>query len=232
MSLSTEALNLLLLFLPGAISSAVLTTALRRKTPEPLRRLLEAVAFTLVATTVLALVGALLGHAPVLPPIALEAGRLVVRAGGAWTLVALVAVAVLLPLPVARILSRDRHMALLRRLGVTSRTSRDSIWADVFTEQGDRFVVLELDDGRRLQGYPRYWSDDPADGFVYLSRPAWLVRTDEGTEAGVEVRETGQHGLLIHRDEIRWIEFQPAMPHDDEHTWSEYGPGNEDRDDG
>ena len=167
-----------------------------------------------------------------LPPIALEAGRLVVRNGGAWTLVALMAVAVLLPLPVARILSRDRHMALLRRLGVTSRTFRDSIWADVFTEQGDRFVVFELDDGRRLQGYPRYWSDDPADGFVYLSRPACLVRAGEATEAGAEVRETGQHGLLIHRDEIRWIEFQPAMPHDDEQARPVHGSGNEDRDDG
>ena len=214
MTFSTEALNLLLLFLPGAISSAVLTTALRRKTPEPLRRLLETIAFTLAATTVLALGGALLGRPPVLPPIVLEAGRLLVREGGGWTLIALVGVAILLPLPVARVLSRDRHMALLRRLGVTSRTSRDSTWEDVFTEQGDRFVVLELLDGRRLQGYPRYWSDDPVEGFVYLSRPAWLVRaeTDDGT--GVEVRETGQHGLLIHRDELRWIEFQPSMPHD------------------
>ena len=227
MTFSDEALALLLLFLPGAISSAVLTTALRHRTPEPLRRLLKAVAFTLAATTVLALGGAALGHAPMLPPIALEAERLVVRNGGAWTLVALVAVAVLLP--VARILSRDRHMALLRRLGVTS---RDSIWADVFTEQRDRFVVLELDDGRRLQGYPRYWSDDPADGFVYLSRPAWLVRVGEGTEVDVDVRETGQHGLPIHRDEIRWIEFQPAMPHDDEQARPEHGSGNEDRDDG
>ncbi len=214
MNLSTEALNLLLLFLPGAISSAVLTTALRRRTPEPLRHLLEAIAFTLVATTVLALAGALVGRTPVLPPIALEAGRLVVRDGGTMTLVALVALAVLLPLPVARVLSADLHMAVLRRLGVTSRTSRDSTWEDVFTEQGDRFVVLELADGRRLQGYPRYWSDDPAEGFVYLSRPAWLVRVEDEDGARVDVRETGQHGLMIHRDELRWIEFQPSMPHD------------------
>lgn len=113
-------------------------------------------------------------------------------------------------------LARDQHMALLRRLGITSRSSRDSTWEDVFTEQGDRFVVLELVDGRRLQGYPRNGSDDPGEGFVCLSRPAWLVRA-EGEEGATrdEVRDTGQHGLLIHRDEVRWVEFQSRMPHDE-----------------
>ena len=217
MNVSTEALNLLLLFLPGAISSWVLTTALRRRTPEPLHRLLEAIAFTLATTTLLALAGAAIGAPPVLPPLALEAGRLAVRDGGGLTLAALLMLAVLLPLPIARALTRDRHMALLRRLGITTRTSRDSTWEDVFTEQGDRFVVLELADGRRLQGYPRYWSDNPEEGFVYLSRPAWLVRTEgEGGTAADVLRDTGQHGLLIHRGELRWVEFQPRMPHDRE----------------
>lgn len=212
MNLSTEALDLLLLFLPGVISSAVLTAALRRRTVEPLQRLIEAVGFTLAVTAVLALIGLVPGvGAPVLPAIGLEAGRLVVRDGGAWSIPVALALSVLLPLPIARVLSTDTHMALLRRLGVSQRTSRASTWEDVFAEQGDRFVVLELRDGRRLQGYTRYWSDDPAEGLLYVTKPAWLVRDDDERDR-VDVVETGQHGLMIHRDELRWIEFQHRMP--------------------
>lgn len=40
-----------------------MTTALRREAPEPLHRLLETIALTLVATTSLALMGAVVGAA-------------------------------------------------------------------------------------------------------------------------------------------------------------------------
>ena len=204
MNLSIETLNVLLLFFPGLLASAVLKGVLKRSDIDATQRLIEAILFTIVITVA---VTALTDTPLFARAVTLADGELGVAPGtwGAFALTALLAV--LVPLPIAAVLSRYWHMKGLRRLGVTSRTSRGSIWEEAFVEQGNRFVVLHLTDGRRLQGFPMYWSPDPADGFIFLDQPAWIVWR-EGIEED-EVVPTGQHGTLVHRSETRFIEFQP-----------------------
>ena len=203
MSLSIETLNVLLLFFPGLLASVVLKVVLKRPDVDATQRLIEAILFTIVITVTVAA----LSDAPLFArAITLADGTLGV-APGTWGAFALTtALAVLLPLPVAAVLSRDGHMKLARRLGVTLQTSRQSIWEEVFIEEGERFIVAHLTDGRRLQGFPMYWSPDPADGFVFLDRPAWIVWNE--AEARDEIVETGQYGTLLHRSDTQFIEFQ------------------------
>lgn len=63
----------------------------------------------------------------------------------------------------------------LRSLGFTERTSRSSIWNDVFEgdEQGTS-VQVELADGRSVQGIVRFYSDTAEEASVFLVNARWI----------------------------------------------------------
>ena len=90
-------------------------------------------------------------------------------------------------------------MRALRFLKVTNRTSRETAWDDVFTN-ADRYITVHLHDGRRLTGWPMYYSNSPDEGFVYLYNPAWINEKNE-------YEETLVHGTLINKENIDFIEF-------------------------
>ncbi len=70
---------------------------------------------------------------------------------------------------------------LLRRMGITERTSRSSIWNDVFQFNGDpQIVQVELADGRSLQGVVRFYSDTAEESSIYLTDARWIAEEGEG----------------------------------------------------
>jgi len=207
MNLTAQTLNLLTFFFPGLIASAVLNVARPRGSADGLQRLIEAILFTVTIAAIVPLLLSIVDLQTVLQPLTLETERLSVRPGGWPTFALSTVLAVLLPLPIAAILSRDRHMRLLRWLRISDRSSRESTWSQVFGEQGDRFVVVHLNDGRRLQGYPMYYSETQEEGVLYLDQPAWIVDDIENENEQIAV-ETDQHGVLIHRTEFQLVEFQ------------------------
>ncbi|MEA3276353.1 MAG: DUF6338 family protein, partial [Pseudomonadota bacterium] len=99
----------------------------------------------------------------------------------------------------------DHLHGLLRRLKITTKTSRSNTWNDAFVTQ-DRYVIVTLKDGRRIRGYPTMFSNDPAEGFVYLYNPAW-VNDDKSDDAELDYYESNCHGFLLNRDNIDLIEF-------------------------
>ena len=91
-------------------------------------------------------------------------------------------------------------MRLLRRLKVTNKTARDTVWLDVFTDQ-KRYLIVNLSDGRRVFGWPMYFSDTPKEGNLYLYDPSWI--TENGDYIDLDI-----HGLfLVKADNIDSIEF-------------------------
>jgi hypothetical protein len=91
-------------------------------------------------------------------------------------------------------------MKVLRWLGVTAKTARDATWLDVFGEQR-RYVIVNLNDQRRVFGWPMYYSDTRKEGLLYLQDPAWINPDLTYTDLGV-------HGLLLLRtNDIFSIEF-------------------------
>ncbi|MDB2686973.1 DUF6338 family protein [Mariniblastus sp.] len=63
---------------------------------------------------------------------------------------------------------------ILNTLGITSRTSRPNSWFSAFHNR-QRYIVLHLKNGRRLQGWPNEWPDDPAKGHFLMEKPAWIL---------------------------------------------------------
>ena len=82
---------------------------------------------------------------------------------------------------------------------LTHRTARDNTWIDIFFDQR-RYVEVTLTDGRRLFGWPLYYSSHPEEGLLYLQDPAWI---DNG-----EYVDLNAHGILLtSKDRIESIVF-------------------------
>ena len=73
----------------------------------------------------------------------------------------------------AWITNHDTLLTWLRRKGFTQRTSRMSVWNDVFhTFEGT--VQIGLRDGRMVRGWLRCYSDEAEDSSFFLEAAAWV----------------------------------------------------------
>jgi len=118
-------------------------------------------------------------------------------------------IAVFLALLISCIITNDISGTLFRKLRLTQRTSRSSLWADVFHQYGG-VVLVHLGDGRRVEGWLRYYSDEPAPSSLFLVNAAWV--TDENKLILID----GPGIFITQEMDIRIIEFlhlkQPETP--------------------
>ena len=108
--------------------------------------------------------------------------------------------AVFFALVVGASITHDFHMRILRWMRLTYRTARDSTWIDIFIDQR-RYVEVAFTDGRRLFGWPLYYSNHPDEGLLYLYDAAWI----DGDGKYVDL---DAHGILLtKKDDIESIVF-------------------------
>jgi hypothetical protein len=95
----------------------------------------------------------------------------------------------------AFLIQRD-SLRFLRRIRLTDRTTRSSIWNDVLQDI-DGVAQVELSDGRSVIGWVAYYSDDPDEASIFLERAAWVkTGTDElESIAGPGILLTKQAGI-------------------------------------
>lgn len=74
-----------------------------------------------------------------------------------------------------------------RRIGLTERTSRNSIWNDTFQDvrqqvkpEAGSIVQVELEDGRRVMGIVWFYSDTADECSVFLQNAQWV--SEDGGE--------------------------------------------------
>ena len=103
------------------------------------------------------------------------------------------ALAVGLPLLLGLSITNDAHMKILRKLGITASTARINTWLDILIDQR-RYVVVTFTDGRRLFGWPEYYSNDTAEGLLYISDPAWIEDDGNYSDLGVHGHSPHQQG--------------------------------------
>ena len=97
---------------------------------------------------------------------------------------------------------------------MTKRTARGSLWLYVFHEKYSlskdfkekreivgAYLIIEMKDGRRVYGWPEYFSDDFNEGPVlFLTRACWLL--DDNKEIDIPYP-----GIMIMGSEIQSIQF-------------------------
>lgn len=203
MKITHETLAILLLLMPGFISSILLNVVLARKPADATSRVIEALVFSFL---IYALMSPLYQGAPL---------QLVSTSSGTSTSYRLVTsyvpllgsllLSVLLPLGISLFIRKDLHMRTLRTLRITSHTARENTWQDVFLDKVC-YIVLNLKDGNRVFGWPEYYSKDPEEGLLYLQDPAWLE--DDGT-----YRDMNTSGILmVNKESIDSICFTHLKP--------------------
>jgi len=196
--LAADTLGVFLLLVPGFVSSVILNAIVVRKPRPNLHDIIEALVFSFVIYVCLV---PFFGIDPVALEMTADGNRTFYRpVVDAWFLVAMLGLGVLLAVGVGASIINDFHMALLRRLRITARTARDNTWLDIFIDQR-RYVVVTLTDGRRLFGWPQYYSNDSEEGLIYLFEPAWI--DDDG-----QYVDLGVHGILLtNKDQIETVAF-------------------------
>ena len=198
MRLTTETLTLFLLLVPGFVSSAVLNAIVVRRTTGRIGHVVEALVFSFLIYACLA---PFFGGSPVSVEITPADDRTTYRptVDPSFVIWAM-GLAVLFALVAGASITHDFHMRILRWMRFTHRTARDNTWIDIFIDQR-RYVEVTLTDGRRLFGWPLYYSNQPEEGLLYLQDPAWI----DGDGRYVDL---DAHGILLtKKDSIESIVF-------------------------
>jgi hypothetical protein len=118
--------------------------------------------------------------------------------------------------------THDYHMRFARKIKITRRTSRPSIWQDVFHDKYQQkkkdpkeeeeakgpYVMVHLTDGRMIYGWPEYFSDDYREGpVVFVTDAQWI--SEDG-----KAKEIPYPGIMVNSSEIRFVQFY--LPEEEE----------------
>ena len=193
-NLFSQATPLLLFLLPGFLSAWIFYGLTAHPKPSQFERTIEALVFTFVVKGITGAIKTGL----------VAAGSFI--AVGVWndesqTVWSIVAASAL-GIGVAAAVNKDTFHSWLRRRGFTSRTSYPSEWFCVL-DSNPAYVILQLQDGRRLTGWPKEWPVNPSTGQFYMQQPAWI------DENGYVVDLANLDGIIVHATDVRWVEVFP-----------------------
>ena len=198
---SYQALNVLIFLLPGFVATAFLDALTVPGKRTDFQRFVSALMLTFVIYIIYVLV---LDNTPVLLMEQDQNGVKVygiqlVKGAMVWLFIITVAISILLAVSI----NHDLHMKIFRKIGITKRTSRVSVWHDVFMDQ-KHYVVVNFEDGRRIVGWPEHFCDDVNERSLFLSSSAW-IDTSGDEQKKIEL---DNHGILITDNaKISTIEF-------------------------
>ncbi|MCK9296342.1 MAG: DUF6338 family protein [Desulfobulbaceae bacterium] len=202
MTLTVEALNILLLLLPGFLSGQIFYSLFQSGDVSVSKRISDAIIFSFV---IYIIVSAITSWEPLAFVDSVNARLKYSFSENGWLVLSTLSLTVILPIIVGAIYHSDLIHSILRKLNITTKTSRKNTWNDAFLSQ-NRHVIVTLKDDRRIRGYPTMFSTDPNEGYIYLYNPAW-INDDKKDEKEPDYIESNCHGFLLNRDNIDLIEF-------------------------
>ena len=197
MDVSKDILALLTQLMPGFLTAWVVYGLTTYTKPSQFERIVQALIYSFMVSALVA----------VAEPLLLLAGQFV-RLGTWDSSAELIASAVLaLALGFLRsfFMKNDVFFRQARRLGLTSRTPFPSEWYGAFSARPPRYVVLHLEGGRRITGYPIEWPTEPTSGHFKLTDAAWL--DDLNNEIPLDTNDS----ILIAAKQVEMVKFLKNM---------------------
>jgi hypothetical protein len=201
-NIGLQALVVLVVLLPGFLCARIVQSLCARKDQSDFDKVTEALVYSFVVYMAYSLVFRSL-------PVALhiegkgEAQRYSIEFRGHLLLV-LTGLASGIGLLSGYLITNDLLGEWLRKLRLTQRTSRPSVWNDTFAHYGG-YAQVGLADGRQIVGWVRYYSDRPEAPSLFLEDAAWV--TPDGGYASID----GPGILLTESSGVRHVMFlRPA----------------------
>lgn len=193
MEVSKDILALLSQLMPGFLTAWVVYGLTTYTKPSQFERIVQALIYSFIVKALVVAVESML----------LLAGRLVLL--GVWDhsieVIASAVLAIALGLVLSFFMINDAFFRQARRLGITSRTPYPSEWYGAFSARPPRYIVLHLQSGRRITGYPMEWPTEPTSGHFKLTDAAWL--DDQNQEIVLDMNES----ILISANQVEIVEF-------------------------
>lgn len=173
MPTSIVALQILLILLPGFAAAYIVQLLALRGSQTDFDKVIEASLYSLLIYSAFMVANS--GALPfdLAPPKLPGTETLIV-----WhpkQLLALAAIALGFALAATSYINLDGNR-IFRWLKLTERTSRRSIWNDIFQAEAkqDQVVQVELEGGRSLIGLLSYYSDAAEECSIYLKQASWV----------------------------------------------------------
>lgn len=188
--LTSEIINLLKFLLPGFITLYLISSLTSFPKKNEFESVIIALIFTMAIQPGLYVVNLL--------SIRIGIGKLSSDGEIFW----LVIIAIFLGILFSFFLNNDHVHKILRKLKITNQTSYPSEWYGVFSENVT-YIVLHLDDGRRLYGWPDEWPSDPKTGHFILLDASWLL--DEVDESPIDLLNVDR--IVIESKCVEMVEF-------------------------
>lgn len=200
MNITVQTLQIFIFLLPGFFASIAMDMLVVRNKKQDIYFLVETLIFSMAIYTIYY---SFIGNPPIV--VTLEDGLIKYKATPRGVLV-LFLISVSLPLLLSSLANNNFLMKWLNKLNISKNTSRNSVWLDVFYEFKKCYVIIDFSNGRRLYGWPVFYSDSPESKYLFLSQPAWIT-WDEKEQKSI-VTELEIEGILItDENAIEHIEF-------------------------
>ncbi len=211
-----EIVQALIVLLPGFVTTGIVRALFVGASENDFDKVVKSLIFSFVNYTIYA--GVLwfwswFTRTSAAPPTLLEMAP---KTPGGLIVLSLIAVAV--GLIVAYYQTNNGHRALYR-LKITQRSTRQNVWHDFFLDQAKTYVIVNLEDGRRIYGWPYSYSDQPAEPSLFLTRAEWLTTDEDGTEKRIPVADGGillTAALKIASIEVVGTQDEPETPNSPE----------------
>lgn len=190
---SAESLKVLLVLLPGFVTTGVIRSLYVGQNESEFDKVVRALAYSFLNYAIYAGFKSLLnftGFFDLSRPLPSSTADVVLLA----------AISLILGLGVAAYKNNDGHR-LWRRCRVTHRSSRQDIWQDSFVEGQKSYVLVTLEDGRRLVGWPLRFGDDMEKPSLFLTDGYWIGEND------VHIPFGNEGILLLATMKIASVEF-------------------------
>jgi Family of unknown function (DUF6338) len=158
---------ILLFLLPGFVSVGVIEVLCVKNPKDVFGRVVEALIFTMLNLAGFLACRALLEK---IPRVKFDHAQFITP--GNVSLMALCAAVI--GVTVAAEINNGWLLGVLNnRFHLTRKTSMPSTWNETWSH-ARKFVVVHLDDGRRIYGWPTFYSDSPEERALFLEDASWL----------------------------------------------------------
>jgi hypothetical protein len=198
MNLTIQALQIIIFLLPGFITLYVARSLIAYRPKPELDKIIEALIYSLINYAVFTLFSNLFPISAIIKSLEEEKKLSIEFNRKAFLLILIISFS--LGIIIAIFKRYDLHMKFFRLIRVSNKTSRSSVCQDIFIDQ-KAFVTVYMEDGLRIIGWPTYVSDDPEDGYIFLSDAAW-IKDNDGV---IEIKGPGI--LITPTAKIQAIEF-------------------------
>jgi hypothetical protein len=201
--LNKESFVILITLLPGFLTKRIVDSLVIRGKTNLFEDIIEALLFSFVIYTLLTIA------AITFPPLKIfHLGTIKENAIPQITpmlnysnILFLLIVSILLGLLVVYVANKGWYFKIFYKLGFTKRTGRIDVWDDIFTVHRKKWILVRLEDGTKILGWPDCYSEDPQKRELFIA-DATIIDSDGST------RDVLGPGILLTEDnKIKSIEF-------------------------